>query len=205
MNLFKRCSCGDDVRCDHPYWYRFWLHRREAHRGSTHTANRELANRIAIKRQNETLEDREKLRKLKPTKLSEHVKAYADWAEKTNRSSIRKDRRVLNHFVETIGDSTPRRSVRVSYRTLEDVASERRHAVKRQSRVERDPRLLLPRRRLGAADRLTDENGEALPSRQYPYTHPVAGGDQARTRNVPRRSRSSPGRHWRAFRACQRC
>jgi len=103
MNLFKRCSCGEDVRCDHPYWYRFWLHRRE-HRGSTHTPNRELANRIAIKRQNDALEQREKLHKLKPIKLSEHVKAYADWAEKTNRSSIRKDRRVLNHFVETIGD-----------------------------------------------------------------------------------------------------
>jgi integrase len=103
MKLFKRCSCPADVRCEHPYWYRFWLHRRE-HRGSTHTANRELANRVAVKRQNDTLEQRERLRKLKPIKLSEHIKTYADWAEKTNRSSIRKDRRVLNHFVETIGD-----------------------------------------------------------------------------------------------------
>ena len=103
MKLFKRCECDGDARCDHPYWYRFWLHRRE-HRGSTHTANHELARRIAIKRQNESLETREKLRRPKAIKLSEHVKTYADWAEKTNRSALRKDRRVLTQFVDTIGD-----------------------------------------------------------------------------------------------------
>ena len=103
MKLFKRCACNGDGRCEHPYWYRFWLHRRE-HRGSAHTANHELAKRIAIKRQNEALERREKLRKPKAIKLSEHVKAYADWAEKTNRSALRKDRRVLTQFVDTVGD-----------------------------------------------------------------------------------------------------
>jgi len=46
MMLFKRCGCDANARCEHPYWYRFWLHRRE-HRGSTHTANRDLAHRIA--------------------------------------------------------------------------------------------------------------------------------------------------------------
>ena len=35
------------------------------HRGSTHTANHELARRIAIKRQNESLESREKLEQLR--------------------------------------------------------------------------------------------------------------------------------------------
>jgi len=103
MKLFKRCTCDGDGRCVHPYWYRFWLHRRE-HRGSTHTPNHDLAKRIAIKRQNEALETREKLRKPKAIKLSEHVKTYADWAEKTNRSALRKDRRVLTQFVATIGD-----------------------------------------------------------------------------------------------------
>ena len=103
MKLFKRCSCDSNGRCEHPYWYRFWLHRRE-HRGSTYTANHDLARRIAIKRQNESLETREKLRKPKAIKLSEHVKTYADWAEKTNRSALRKDRRVLTQFVATIGD-----------------------------------------------------------------------------------------------------
>jgi hypothetical protein len=103
VKLFKRCTCGGESRCEHPYWYRFWLHRRE-HRGSTHTANHDLARRIAIKRQNESLETREMLRKPKPIKLSEHVKAYADWAEKTNRSALAKDRRVLTQFAATIGD-----------------------------------------------------------------------------------------------------
>ena len=103
MKLYKRCDCDADARCDHHYWYRFTLHRRE-HRGSTHTANRDLANRIAIKRQGQTLETHEKLRKLKTVKLSEHATAYAEWAEKTNRSSLLKDRRVLKGFQETVGD-----------------------------------------------------------------------------------------------------
>jgi hypothetical protein len=103
MKLYKRCDCAPDARCDHHYWYRFSLHRRE-HRGTTHTANRELANRIAIKRQAQTLETHEKLRKLKSVKLSEHVDAYANWAEKTNRSSLLKDRGVLKGFLATVGD-----------------------------------------------------------------------------------------------------
>src|SRR5262249_21283328 len=37
-------------------------------------------------------------------KLSEHVKTYAEWAEKTNRSAVRKDRRVLTQFVDMVGD-----------------------------------------------------------------------------------------------------
>lgn len=69
MKLYKRCDCAPDARCDHPYWYRFWLHGRE-HRASFHTANRDLAHRIAIKRQNQTLEGHEKLRKLKTVRLS---------------------------------------------------------------------------------------------------------------------------------------
>lgn len=52
----------------------------------------------------ESLETREKLRKPKSIKLSEHVKSYAEWAEKTNRSALRKDRRVLTQFMATIGD-----------------------------------------------------------------------------------------------------
>lgn len=77
MKLYKRCDCEADAGCDHHYWYRFSLHRRE-HRGSTYTANRDLANRIAIKRQGQTLETHEKLRKLKTVKLSEHATAYAE-------------------------------------------------------------------------------------------------------------------------------
>ena len=55
MKLYKRCDCAPDARCDHHYWYRFSLHRRE-HRGTTRRASRELGNRIAIKRQAQTLE-----------------------------------------------------------------------------------------------------------------------------------------------------
>ncbi len=103
MKLFKRCGCNTHPRCEHPYWYRFWLHRHE-HRGSTHTANRDLAHRIAIKRQGHTLEDHEKLRKIQAPNLSEHTKSYADWAGKTNRSSLLKDPRVLKGFLATVGD-----------------------------------------------------------------------------------------------------
>src|SRR5438477_2218576 len=103
MKLYKRCSCDGSARCEHPYWYRFWLHGRE-HRASSHTANRDLAHRIAIKRENQALEGHEKLRKLKTVKLSEHTDAYADWAEKTNRSSLLKDRRVLKGFLASVGD-----------------------------------------------------------------------------------------------------
>ena len=103
MKLFKRCDCDAGVRCEHPYWYRFWLHRRE-HRGSTHTTNRYLAHRIAIKRQGHTLETREKLRQVTTVNLPEHAKSYAEWAEKTNRSSLVKDRRVLKGFLATVGD-----------------------------------------------------------------------------------------------------
>jgi hypothetical protein len=103
MKLYKRCDCDGSARCEHPYWYRFWLHGRE-HRASSYTANRDLAHRIAIKRENHALEGHEKLRKLKTVKLSEHADAYADWAEKTNRSSLLKDRRVLKGFLASVGD-----------------------------------------------------------------------------------------------------
>jgi integrase len=103
MKLYKRCDCDGSARCEHPYWYRFWLHGRER-RASSYTANRDLAHRIAIKRENHALEGHEKLRKLKTVKLSEHADAYADWAEKTNRSSLLKDRRVLKGFLASVGD-----------------------------------------------------------------------------------------------------
>jgi hypothetical protein len=44
--LYKRCACR--TTCRHPYWYRFKL-LGELHRGTTRTANRQLAERIAQK------------------------------------------------------------------------------------------------------------------------------------------------------------
>ena len=70
---------------------------------STRTANHQLAERIASKRRIAVLEGREGLRRPKPIKLSEHVKAYVAHTLKTNRSSD-KDQRVLDRFVESVGD-----------------------------------------------------------------------------------------------------
>jgi hypothetical protein len=40
MNLFKRCDCAKPATCRHPFWYEFRL-RRQHHRRTTHTANRQ--------------------------------------------------------------------------------------------------------------------------------------------------------------------
>jgi integrase len=102
MNLSKRCGCGDQRECRHPFWFRFELHRR-VYRGSTHTAKRSLAVAIAEKRHIGILEGREGLRQPKPVKLSEHVKAYVAHTGKTNRSSY-KDAAVLERLVGSVGD-----------------------------------------------------------------------------------------------------
>jgi hypothetical protein len=102
MTLYKRCHCDDRGKCRHPYWYVFKLRGRR-HRGSTRTANHQLADRIAHKRRIEALEQREGFRTPKPVKLSEHIKAYVAFTEKTNTSS-NKDQRVLDGFVASVGD-----------------------------------------------------------------------------------------------------
>ena len=176
MKLYKRCDC-EDARCDHHYWYRFSLHRRD-HRGSTHTANRDLAHRISIKRQGQTLESHEKLRKPKTVKLSEHANAYAEWAEKTNRSSLLKDRRVLKGFLETIGDRpldeiTPFHVERWKTLRAKEVS---------QSSVNRELNVIRGRGRMGPAHRLADENRQALPRRQRAHARAVTRRDQAPAR-----------------------
>ena len=102
MKLSKRCGCGSEMRCQHPYWYRFWLDGRE-YRGSTRTPNRLLADRIASKRQTESLEGRESFRRKRSPKLSEHIKAYTEWTAKTNRSSG-KDPVILASLLAVVGD-----------------------------------------------------------------------------------------------------
>jgi hypothetical protein len=97
MSLFKRCKCPDATRCRHPYHYHFKLHRRR-HFGTTKTANRQLAERIATTRRAAALEDREGLRKPNPILLTEHVTAYVAHTAKANRSSY-KDRPVLDRFL----------------------------------------------------------------------------------------------------------
>ena len=57
MNLFKRCHCADQAKCRHPFWFLFRLHLTR-YRESTHTANQQLADRIAQKRRLEVLEQR---------------------------------------------------------------------------------------------------------------------------------------------------
>ena len=102
MNVYKRCGCPNPVKCRHPYWFRFRLERQHV-RESTHTANRQLAERIAQKRRVEVLEDRRGLRKIKPVRLSKHIDAYVKHTAKTNRSSY-KDQAVLDRLVESVGD-----------------------------------------------------------------------------------------------------
>ena len=100
MTLFKRCTC--QARCHHPLWYRFRFEGRE-HRGSTHTNNRTLAQRIAANRQVEVLQGRETRSRQKPTKLSVHIEAYTAWTAKNNRTSD-KDPAVLKRFLDIVGD-----------------------------------------------------------------------------------------------------
>jgi integrase len=102
MNLFKRCGCADVSKCRHAFWFLFRLHR-QRFRESTHTANRTLAERIAQKRRIEVLTGKAGLRRAKPIRLSEHVKAYVQHTAKSNATSY-KDRAVLDTFVASVGD-----------------------------------------------------------------------------------------------------
>lgn len=102
MNLFKRYRCGDSSRCRHPFWFRFKLYRHR-YRESTRTANRTLAERIAQKRRMEALEGKVGLRRARPVRLSEHVKAYVKHTAKTNTTSY-KDRAVLDSLAASVGD-----------------------------------------------------------------------------------------------------
>jgi integrase len=102
VNLYKRCRCVDKKRCQHPFWFRFRLERQH-YRESTRTKKRQLAERLAQKRKLEILERGHGLRRIKPVRFSEHVKAYLKHTEKTNRSSY-KDAAVLARLVTSAGD-----------------------------------------------------------------------------------------------------
>src|SRR5207249_801173 len=102
MRLYKRCACANRKACRHPFWYAFKLHHHK-HRGSTRTANRKLAERIASRQRNDVLEGRAGLKRTPPVRLSEHIKAYVAHTAKTNRSAY-KDAAVLQGFMESVGD-----------------------------------------------------------------------------------------------------
>lgn len=102
MNLFKRCGCPDPAKCRHPFWFRFNLFR-QRYRETTHTANRTLAERIAQKRRLEVLEGKAGLRRPKPVRLSDHVKAYVKHTAKSNVTAY-KDQTVLDSLVASVGD-----------------------------------------------------------------------------------------------------
>jgi hypothetical protein len=102
VNLFKRCDCADVARCRHPFWFRFKAHR-QRYRESTHTANRQLAERIARKKRIEVLEGKAGLRRPKPVRLSEHVKAYVKHTTKSNATAY-KDQAVLDSLIASVGD-----------------------------------------------------------------------------------------------------
>jgi integrase len=102
MTVYKRCRCSEPSRCRHRFWFKFRLRGRQ-YRGTTRTANRQLAEQIAAKRRIEALEAKEGWRPPKPVKLTEHVKTYVAHTAKTNRSSG-KDQAVLDRFVVSTGD-----------------------------------------------------------------------------------------------------
>jgi site-specific recombinase XerD len=62
------------------------------------------SNRIATKTKSDLLEGKEFPYRRKTIKLSELIPTYVAWAEKTNRSSKLKDKRVLDEFLDSIGD-----------------------------------------------------------------------------------------------------
>lgn len=103
MRLYKRCHCADRRRCQHAFHYHFKLHKQRFF-GSTKTANRTLAERIASKRRVAVLEGREGLKQPTPIKLSVHVTAYVAHTVKANRSAPAKDDRVLKAFLASVGD-----------------------------------------------------------------------------------------------------
>jgi integrase len=98
MNLYKRCSCGDSCRC--AFWYRFRLFGRE-HRGSTRSANRQQAGRIAGRRYNDALEG--KAARRSTIKLSALIRTYLKHVEKEHRTA-NKAARVLPAFQACVGD-----------------------------------------------------------------------------------------------------
>jgi integrase len=100
MHVYKRCSCS--ASCRHPWWFRFRLHGRE-HRASTRTANRQLAERIAGKKQTEALEDVEGIRKRRAPPLSAYIRDYMKWAQQAHSTHV-KDQQVLDRLLEFLGD-----------------------------------------------------------------------------------------------------
>src|ERR1051325_10779725 len=106
MKLYRRCSCQQDGcgrTCPHPWWFRF-EHDGRTYRSTTRTGNRRLADQIATKRKTEVLEGKEFPRRTKRLKLSHHIAGYVNWSENDNRSAKGKDRRVLDGFVDFLGD-----------------------------------------------------------------------------------------------------
>jgi len=100
MNLTKRCACPGGA-CSHPFWFRF-QHEGRTFRGTTKTANRVRAGRIANKKQIEILEGRAV--KASAVRLAVHVADYLEWARKDHPATADlKDARVLREFQEEVG------------------------------------------------------------------------------------------------------
>lgn len=100
MFLYKRCRCAERT-CRHRFQYRFELHGRE-HRGSTRTANAQLAERAAARAYTEALEGGSAA-PVKKVRLSAAVDAYVAHAKKKQRSA-EKTERVLTQFLAFVRD-----------------------------------------------------------------------------------------------------
>ena len=100
MNIYKRCGC--EGTCKHPWWYRFRFNGREF-RGSTRTANKNLAGQVSATRRVDALAGQHETRTGPPPKLSVHVQAYTEWTQARNRTGG-KDPDVLARFLAAVGD-----------------------------------------------------------------------------------------------------
>jgi integrase len=108
MRLYKRCDCPE-TGCSHSLWYGF-KHKGKPYRGSTFTANRKLALRIATRARNKVVGERAGLEMddeaapLQPL-LSEARVQYINWAKGDHPATAEsEDLRVLTVFQDILDD-----------------------------------------------------------------------------------------------------
>jgi integrase len=100
--LFKRCSCSEQTKCRHPYWYQIEVHGRR-YRKTTKTATRRLAERIEDKRRLDLLEHGAGIAPRKDVRLSTLIEDYCAHTSTANKTSY-KDRPVLDRLLALVGD-----------------------------------------------------------------------------------------------------
>ena len=106
MIVKKRCKCVD--ACAHNYGYDF-KHKGQEYRKSCHTANKKLAERIALKVYNQTVGTRAGLAPDGPVtaRLSELVAQYTDWITGAYPNSAERQIRPVQLFADFLEGDPP--------------------------------------------------------------------------------------------------